>query len=396
MRPRLAIIRGHFYSREEALLFKPLEDEFDITLFISPGSHQDTNVGLPIVELPCLDSRLNSLSFGAYGKIYGLINNLTGVDSEFVFGLGDKLRGFDVAYTNDYNYLLTYQVARLKRHLDFKLATVHWQNIPFALDRKPIAKFFKYRVYDQVDGFFAMSERAKAALLLEGIDESKIFVTRNGTDTEKFKPNESSRLRWRERYGIKPDDMVILFVGRVRASKGAFELIYAAKRLLNDPMIDRTKLKIVIAGKGPAEQEVDKRIQMLGLDRNVIRTGFIPRSEIDLVHNMADIFCLPSTPRKYWQEQLGAVFLEAMACGKPIVSTLSGSIPEVVGDAGILVQPNDHVALYEGLKSIILDRKLRMSLGLKARDRAERLFSPAAISENLRRGLLGCLGRRKN
>ncbi len=384
MKPKIAVVRGHFFSREEALLFEPLKDQFDITFFISPGSHQDSNVGIPVVELPCLDSVLDSLSFGLYRRVYGMLNNLTGLDFEFVLGLNDRLRGFDIVYTNDYNYLLTYQLAKLKKRFGFRLVAIHWQNIPFVLDTKPIAKWLKYRMYNQIDVFFAMSERAKATLVIEGIDKSRIFVIGNGTDIGTFKPNESDKLKWRERYGIKAGDIVLLFVGRVRASKGIFELIYATKKLVDDPEVDRSGLKVVIAGRGPAERELDKRIRLLHLEKNVLRIGFIPHSEINFIHNMADIFCLPSIPRKYWQEQLGAVFLEAMASGKPIVSAFSGSIPEVIGDAGILVQPNDHISLYGALKSLIMDTDLRTSLGLKARDRAERLFSPIAISNKLR------------
>ena len=107
MKPRIAIVRGHFYSREESLSFKALEDEFDVTLFISPGSNQDTEIGLPVVTLPCLDSKLNAWTSGYFSRIYGLINIVTGIEPEVVFGLRDKLSGFDIVYTNDYNYFLT-------------------------------------------------------------------------------------------------------------------------------------------------------------------------------------------------------------------------------------------------------------------------------------------------
>jgi glycosyltransferase involved in cell wall biosynthesis len=99
---------------------------------------------------------------------------------------------------------------------------------------------------------------------------------------------------------------------------------------------------------------------------------------------MADIFCLPSLPRKYWQEQLGMVFLEAMACGKPIVSTLSGSIPEVVEDAGILVQPNDHTALYNALRNLLTDAALGERLRQKGMQRVESNFSLYEVSQRMR------------
>jgi phosphatidylinositol alpha-1,6-mannosyltransferase len=251
----------------------------------------------------------------------------------------------------------------LKKKLGYKLAALHWENIPFARDHKRFCKFVKYRVYENVDGFFAMSERAKASLILEGVDESKVFVTGYGVDTNRFKPDKEAGQTWRKRFGISDDEFVILFVGRVRASKGIFELIYATKRLVTDAELNDKQIRVVIAGTGPRDEEVAKMARQLRLGKNLLQIGFIPHSEIHNVHNMADIFCLPSLPRKYWQEQLGLVFLEAMACGKPIVSTLSGSIPEVVDGAGILVQPNDHLALSEGLKKLINSPVLRANLG---------------------------------
>jgi glycosyltransferase involved in cell wall biosynthesis len=112
--------------------------------------------------------------------------------------------------------------------------------------------------------------------------------------------------------------------------------------------------------------------------------GKIPHSEIHLLHNAADVFTLPSIPRKHWQEQFGIVLIESMACQTPVVSTLCGSIPEVVGNCGALVQPNDHIALYEGLKRLITNEELRKEYGQKGRERVERLFSPDAIGNRLR------------
>jgi glycosyltransferase involved in cell wall biosynthesis len=103
------------------------------------------------------------------------------------------------------------------------------------------------------------------------------------------------------------------------------------------------------------------------------------------IHNLADIFVLPSLPIRTWQEQFGYVLAESMACGKAIVSTMSGSIPEVVGDAGILVQPNDFVSLAQALEQLLVDADLRRSYGRRARQRAEDLFDANKVSATLRR-----------
>ncbi len=385
MRPKIAVVRGHAFSNDEVQQYRQLKDEFDITFFASTGIRDHSDVGFPVVEIPCLDRLLNPVTFGAFSKLSGLSNNHIGFDLEFIPGLKRHLRGFDLVHSVDYNSFLTFQIARLKKRLGFKFVATHWENIPFARDRHPIGRRMKYAIYEKLDGFFAMSERARASLLLEGVGERRIFMTGHSVDNVKFTRDEAARKDWREKLGLRPDDIVILFVGRVRGSKGVFELIYAAKRLVNDSAIDRMRLKILIAGKGPSEKEVDKKIRLLGLQSNISRLGAVPHEDIHLLHNLPDIFCVPSIPRKYWQEQLGLVFLEAMSCGVPVVSTLSGSIPEVVGDAGVLVQPNDHLSLYDALKGLILRRDERMEYGRKGRQRVELLFNPGEIGEKLRR-----------
>jgi glycosyltransferase involved in cell wall biosynthesis len=396
MRPKIAIVRGPFFSAEELKLYEPLTDTFDVTFISSvEGTGGKTN-NIQIIEVPCLSSLLDKVNLGeVFRKIGGLFNNAIGVDPQIVFNLKKTLQGFELVQTVDYDFMLTYQLARLKGTLGYKLVATHWENIPFARDNKSIVRRMKYYVYSNLDAFFAMSERAKASLILEGVDESKIYVTGYGVDENLFRPRKEERLQWRKRYDLSPDDIVVLFVGRVRRSKGVFELIYATKRLIQDAAIDSKKLKVVIAGKGPGERELDKKIKLLGLEGNVIRIGYIPHGEIHLIHNMADVFTLPSIPCKYWQEQLGLVFLEAMACEKPVVSTLSGSIPEVVENAGILVQPNDHMTLYEALKKIISDPGKRKSLGQIGRERVLNKFTANKISENMRKAFKQILGRHR-
>jgi alpha-maltose-1-phosphate synthase len=296
-------------------------------------------------------------------------------------------------HTSDYCHLFTYQAARAKRDGGYKLVAIHYDNIPFSRDGKPLVRYTKQVIFGGVDAFFAMSERARQALLLEGVPAQKIFVIGNAIDVEKFRPRPQEKISWRQRYGIRENDIVVLFIGRVRASKGVFELAYATKKLLQDHDINASALRVVIIGRGPGEDELRKRINQLGLEKHVLLAGPVSHSEIHLAHNMADIFVLPSIPRKYWQEQFGIVLIESMACQKAVVSTLSGSIPDVVGEAGMLVQPNDHFALYLGLKKLLLDNELRADYGARARERVEQCFAQSVIAAKIRNAYHQVLAR---
>jgi glycosyltransferase involved in cell wall biosynthesis len=83
-----------------------------------------------------------------------------------------------------------------------------------------------------------------------------------------------------------------------------------------------------------------------------------------------------------WPESFGLVALEAMACGRPIVGSTVGALPEVVGDAGILVQPDDPAALAKALVELLSDMRKREDLGAKAAVRA-RMFSPEKRAQGL-------------
>jgi glycosyltransferase involved in cell wall biosynthesis len=88
---------------------------------------------------------------------------------------------------------------------------------------------------------------------------------------------------------------------------------------------------------------------------------------------------LPSIATRTVQEQFGIALIEAMASGKPVLSTHCGAIDEVVGPAGLLVQANDYYRLAEGLRALALDAELRDRLGSEARERVQRLFTREVI-----------------
>jgi glycosyltransferase involved in cell wall biosynthesis len=79
------------------------------------------------------------------------------------------------------------------------------------------------------------------------------------------------------------------------------------------------------------------------------------------------------------------VFVEALASGKPVIAGESGSIPEVVGDAGILVQPNDPLSIYQEIKNLILNDTLREKYQVSARARAEKVFNPEKIALRIKK-----------
>ena len=97
----------------------------------------------------------------------------------------------------------------------------------------------------------------------------------------------------------------------------------------------------------------------------------------------ADILCVPSKTTPTWEEQYGMVFIEAMASGLPIVSYATGSIPDVVGEAGLLVPENDVSALANRLVTVVKSKDLSLKLGTIGRERAENYFDAKKTAKKI-------------
>ena len=115
-----------------------------------------------------------------------------------------------------------------------------------------------------------------------------------------------------------------------------------------------------------------KLIRDLGLENQVSIIN-VPYEEMPGIYRKADIYVAPSKSTPTWQEQYNTTLLEAQASGLPIVTTISGGIPENVGGAAILVEPGNADKLAYAIKSLILNPKMRSYLAEKARNRAVRV-----------------------
>ncbi|MEK7773281.1 MAG: glycosyltransferase family 4 protein, partial [Deltaproteobacteria bacterium] len=101
------------------------------------------------------------------------------------------------------------------------------------------------------------------------------------------------------------------------------------------------------------------------------------------LYNIADVVVLPSYPAMTWQEQFGMVLVEAMACAKCVIGSATGSIPEVIGDAGMTFTPGNFFEFAERIASLMDDRGLAGEFGERGRRRAETLFDARRNAEEL-------------
>jgi glycosyltransferase involved in cell wall biosynthesis len=131
----------------------------------------------------------------------------------------------------------------------------------------------------------------------------------------------------------------------------------------------------VIAGDGPEMQQLEAMAGSAELADRVLLAGPLAAPEVRALYKEVDAVVVPSLTTARWAEQFGRVIAEAMAAGKPVVGSRSGAIPEVIGNAGLVVDEGDGEGLAKALRSLLQDDDLRTRLGQAARLRFEQEFS---------------------
>ncbi len=384
---RVAIIRGPYLNKIEMQNYESLLGSCDLTAYYCVDTLRPSeslkDIKIPMKRLRSLEgvmgyqaSRVLRFPLGFIGYRHHMI------------GLEKELKSYDIAHPIETYHAFSYQCIRAKMKCGIKVVVTCWENIPFFNEtpnlRGYVKAYIKRVVRDEADMFIAITERAKEALIYEGVPEERITVIPAGVDLERFKPRPKD-IEVLEKLDLSGDNFIVLFVGVLNIYKGVYELIYAAKKLLIDNDLDfiRKRLKFVLVGRGEEERRIKNLVKKLGISEFFVFTGHQPYMQIHRFYSIADIFTLPSRPMETWQEQFGIVLTEAMASGVPIVSTFCGSIPEVLGDSAVLVQPADAHDLYKGLKKIITDDELRKEWRKRARKRAEDKYDPKKISEKI-------------
>lgn len=365
---KIAIIRGRHLNPYEMQSYFPLVTDSDLTGFTSLTS-LNFAYPFPVVRLP-------SWVDGAYGLrniiparySLGILNRIL-VDAHYLFGLEKKLSGFDIAHSADTHYHFTTQCLNAKRHGYVKKVVVTvWENIPFNHETIAGRHEMKQRAIREIDLFIATSQQAKAALITEGVNKNKIKVIYPGIDLNRFKakktqPQKANRL---------------LFVGRLVAEKGIWLILHTFLRLYQK----NRDLTLCLCGDGEEKPAIFDFIQEKGIE-HAVNIESVAYPDVPKVYKQADIFLLASHATKFWQEQFGMVLIEAMASGVPIVATRSGSIPEIVGDAAVIVSEHDAQGYFRQTEKVLKDATLRRKLAKLGVIRARKLFNAQKTSQRI-------------
>lgn len=192
-------------------------------------------------------------------------------------------------------------------------------------------------------GTITVSEDLRRRAIALGAPPERVTTILNGCDTSVFYPGD--RLDARRELGCDLDGEIILYTGNLLESKGLGELIDAFIDLLKS----RPGVRLAVIGVGVYGDTLVSRAEAAGIRNQVLMLGRQPSTSVAQWMRAADIFCLPSH-----SEGCPNVLVEASACGRPIVATNVGGIPELVkSTAGILIPPHNHEKLHEALRSAL-------------------------------------------
>jgi len=336
--------------------------------------------GVGLIKLPSLDlyrfgswqrlfidpRKLNThANFMEWGGI------MTGYFSEpLAFGIRayqylckDNVKKYDVIHDNQ---TLSWGIADIQKAGYPVVETIHHpvtidrdlaiQSAKSLKDKLGYRRWFSFtgmqiKVARQLPYIITVSEMARHHIHeIFGISESRMKVIYNGIDAELFCPSDDAP---------RLNNMILMVMSRDTAVKGLRFLLEALAELRK-----RWDLKLVVVGQTLGDGVTEKLMDKLGVTEAVTFCNQIETSELIRLYRSATLVAVPST-----YEGFGIPAAEAMSCGAPLVSTTAGALPEVVGDAGILIPPADSAALTAAIAQLMENPAKRTEYSMLGRKR---------------------------
>jgi glycosyltransferase involved in cell wall biosynthesis len=212
------------------------------------------------------------------------------------------------------------------------------------------------------------------------VEPERVSVLQPGVEGRFAPVKDAGILRAVQRKYQLPERFV-MGLGTLQPRKNFDGLVKAFGQLVRDMSEFRPSqsMHLVIAGgKGWMSEDIVQSVSDLRLEQRVHFPGFVNDEDLPALYSLAEVFAFPS-----WYEGFGLPVLEAMACGTPVVAADNSSLPEAVGEAGILVPADDLSALAGALADLVTDESLRASLVPAGQAQAKRFTWEAAARQLL-------------
>jgi len=216
----------------------------------------------------------------------------------------------------------------------------------------------------QVDTFLPVSQYTADLLRDRAIPDHRIHVVPNGTDPERFQPRDGTSLR--RHFGLS--DRPLLFTASRLVPRKGIDTVLRGLPTIADQC---PEVAYMVAGTGPDRDRLEALAKDLGIRDRVQFVGDVDRNRLPLFYSAADLFVMPAREDPPDVEGFGLVFLEANACGTPVLGTRTGGIPDAIqdGETGLLVPPNAPHAVAAAAIRVLTDPDRAATLGRQGRRR---------------------------
>ncbi|WP_449247049.1 glycosyltransferase family 4 protein [Desulfarculus baarsii] len=261
------------------------------------------------------------------------------------------------------------------------VATVH-DLVPFTHPETVPPKYASYMRWHlgrlaRSRAWFIAPSQATADELQEilNVDPARVTVVAEAARAA-FRVIDDRQALEAARYRLGLDGPFVLYVGNIEPRKNLARLIPAFLRAADQVL---PQCKLVITGQRAwLAQRLKSQLGAALDDKRLVFTGYVPDDELPLLMNLALAFAFPTL-----HEGFGLPALEALACGAPLLAGAVGAVPEVVGQAAVLVDPHSDEAIAQGLARLMQDESLRRQLAQAGPERAARFSWDQAARQTL-------------
>ncbi len=250
------------------------------------------------------------------------------------------------------------------------------------IDRRRYQPRVRDFIYQQADAVIAANQFAYDGLARIGVAHERIHKLTPGVDLEQFYPRSPNH-ELIEKYGLK-DKKVLLTVARLVPRKGHKVVLQALPKVLRE----NPNLKYLIVGEGPEKDQLQKLVEELGLQQEVVFVGDIPHDQICDFYSLCDVFIMVNRLEAEGDvESFGMVFTEANAMGKPVIGGKSGGAIEAVLDSktGFLVTPDSAEEVASRLLLLLQNEDLCKRMGTAGLFRVQSEFNWSTRAQVIRK-----------
>jgi glycosyltransferase involved in cell wall biosynthesis len=366
-RPRVVLLRGHHANVWDLRPWERLRDAYDVAVLVTGSNvHQVAGLDLEVVEVRTPRDALPGKRV-AGAAAYALGERYRDLDRH--------LAGADIVHGAEIGTWFAAQAAELRGRMGFALALTVWETIAWRTTyRWPRERGYRRRVLAAGDRFLPATERARDALLLEGVAPERITLAPPGIDLDHFASAPAPVQ--------PPAKHRILSAGRLVWEKGHQDVLraFAALRRVLDGT-GHIDVELLVVGDGPERKRLERYARELGIADSVEFRPTVPYEDMPALYASASALVLASLPTRGWEEQFGMVLVEALAAGTPVIACSTGAIPEVLGSHGTLVAAGDWLGIAQALGDAVAGAPAQRAEAERAS--LER-YSAAAAAERLR------------